>query len=148
MRQLVYALRFAGQATIVDPERKMYRTMTAAPSSAFVSTVGPDGLHATLESIAGEQARYEAEATVTDDNQFVEAGTISFGDGHSLQFTTVGHGSFDASPDPALVQGTVTLRVVGGTGQFTGAHGLITCNFLETRQRELVDHHFGVLFLP
>ena len=148
MRQLIYALRFTGQANPTGPDGKASRNMTAAPSSVLRSSIGPDGLESVLEAVDGGQAVYEAEATVTGDNTFVEAGTIRFGPGHSLRFTTVGSGTFGPSPDPALIQGSATFRVEGGEGQFAGAAGLITCNFVETRQRELTDYHLGVLFLP
>jgi hypothetical protein len=148
MRQLTYALRFTGRAVPVSAGVKIYRTMTTAPSSVFRTIVGSDGLHGTIESIEGAHATYEAETTLTGDGTFTEAGTIRFGEGHVLRFSTVGSGSFGPSADPALIQGTATFRVDGGDGQFAGASGLIICNFLETEQAELVDHHLGVLFLP
>ena len=39
-------------------------------------------------------------------------------------------------------------RVEGGEGQFAGASGLITSNFLVEKSGELIDHHVGVLFIP
>jgi hypothetical protein len=42
----------------------------------------------------------------------------------------------------------VMWRIDEGTGQFAGASGLITSNFLVDAGLGVVDHHFGVLLLP
>ena len=75
-------------------------------------------------------------------------GTIGFGDGNTLRFSTVGSGYLAPSADPTRKQGTVMWRVEGGEGQFAGASGLITSNFFVDETFGVVDHHFGVLLLP
>jgi hypothetical protein len=44
-------------------------------------------------------------------------------------------------------QGAVTWRIDGGDGQFAGAQGLITSNFLVGPNGEVTDHHLGVIYL-
>jgi len=39
-------------------------------------------------------------------------------------------------------------KVDRGEGQFTGATGLITSNFVVSPEGEVTDHHCGVLFVP
>ena len=38
-------------------------------------------------------------------------------------------------------------RVESGEGQFAGASGLITSNFTLSANGELIDNHFGVIFV-
>ena len=84
----------------------------------------------------------------TGETSFLETGTIGFGDGNQLHFSTVGSGYLAPSADPARKQGTVMWRIEEGTGQFAGASGLITSNFFVDEGLGVVDHHFGVLLLP
>jgi hypothetical protein len=86
--------------------------------------------------------------TFTGETSFQEVGTIGFGEGHALHFTTVGSGYLAPSADPSRKHGAVMWRVDGGEGQFAEASGLITSNFFVDEQLGVVDHHFGVLLLP
>jgi hypothetical protein len=148
MRQMIYALRFTGQAEPVGDVGNVLRAATSAPSTTITSTVGSDGLIGTLTPADGEAATFESEVTFTGETSFQETGTITFGSGNTLQFATVGSGYLAASADPGRKQGAVTWRVEGGEGQFAGATGLITSNFFVDAQLGVVDHHFGVLLLP
>lgn len=86
--------------------------------------------------------------SITGESSFQESGAIRFGQGHRLRFSTVGQGYMGPTPDPKLRAGTVTWRVDGGEGQFDGATGLITSNFtFNPETGEVVDNHFGVIFL-
>jgi hypothetical protein len=147
MRQLVYAMRFTGQATPAGPDGTVLTVATTAPGSTLTSTVGPAGLAGTLEPAAGGTATFASEVTLTGATSFQEVGVISFGDGHRLRFSTVGSGYLGA-PDPTLRHGTVSWRVEGGEGQFAGASGLITSNVVVGEDLAVTDHHLGVLFLP
>jgi hypothetical protein len=147
MRCLTYAMRFTGHATPVSPDGTVLKAATTAPSATLTATVGPDGLSSDLQPAAGGEAAFESEVTVTGATSFQEVGTIAFGDGHRLRFGTVGSGHLDASADPARRHGAVTWRVQGGEGQFTGASGLITSNFLVGAGGDVTDHHLGVIFL-
>ena len=147
MREVIYAMRFRGQAEPVGEVGNVLRAATSAPSSTLSSTVGEDGLTGTLAAAAGEVATFESEVTFTGETSFQEVGTIGFGPGHHLRFSTVGSGYLGPSADPGRKQGTVMWRVDGGEGQFAGATGLITSNFFVDESFGVVDHHFGVLLL-
>ena len=148
MRELLYALRFTGQATPVGEVGHVLKAITTAPSATLTSSVGPAGLSSALEPAAGEAATFASEVTFTGATSFQEVGTIGFGDGHWLRFSTVGSGYLAPCADPSRMHGSVTWRVDGGEGQFAGATGLITSNFFVDDQLRVVDHHFGVVLVP
>jgi hypothetical protein len=148
MPELVYAMRFTGHATPAGSAGDVLNAATTAPSSTLSATVGPEGLAAALTRAEGGEATFVSEVTFTGATSFQEVGTIAFGDGHRLRFSTVGSGYLDASANPRRKHGTVTWRVDGGEGQFAGASGLITSNFFLDDDLEITDHHCGVLFLP
>jgi hypothetical protein len=148
MRQVLYAMRFTGQAEPVGDVGNVLRAATSAPSTTLTSTVGADGLTGTLEPAPGAEATFASEVTFTGETSFLEIGTIGFGEGHMLRFSTVGNGYLAPSADPTRKQGTVMWRVEGGEGQFAEASGLITSNFFVDEGLGVVDHHFGVLLMP
>ena len=148
MRQLTYALRFTGQATAAGPDGNVLHASTSSPSTTITSQVGVDGLTGTIEGTSGDEARFTSEVTFTSETDFLETGTITFGEGHTLTFSTLGSGYLAASADPTRKHGAVMWRVDQGEGQFAGATGLITSNFFVDDQLGVVDHHFGVLLLP
>ena len=92
MREVLYALRFRGQAEPVGTVGDVLKATTSAPSSTLISTVGPDGLTGTLAPGSGAAATFESEVTFTGETSFQETGTIGFGNGHQLRFSTVGSG--------------------------------------------------------
>jgi hypothetical protein len=148
VREVIYAMRFIGQAVPVGDVGNVLKAAANAPSSTLTSAVGADGLTGTLAAASGEAATFESEVTFTGETSFQEVGTIGFGRGHHLRFSTVGSGYLAPSADPGRKQGTVMWRVDGGEGQFAGATGLITSNFFVDAGLGVVDHHFGVFLLP
>jgi hypothetical protein len=93
-------------------------------------------------------AYFESEVKMTGPKHFTESGSITFGDGdHTLTFSTVGQGELIPSADPKEMSGAVTWKVDSGEGQFAGATGYITSNFLVSDQGEVTDYHFGLIFL-
>jgi hypothetical protein len=118
-----------------------------APSATLVADVGPGELDGRIEAVAGGEAAFAAELTVTGATSFQAVGTIVFGDGHRLRCSTVGSGYLGPSLDPAGRHGAAVWRVEGGEGQFAGATGLITSNVLVGDGGAVTDHQFGVLFL-
>lgn len=148
MRQMMYALRFTGQAIPAGPDGNVLHASTSSPSSTITSQVGTDGLIGTIEGTAGDEATFTSEVTFTSATDFLETGTITFGDGNTLHFSTVGSGYLAPSGDPQRKHGTVMWRVDQGEGQFAGASGLITSNFFVDEKLGIVDHHFGVLLVP
>jgi hypothetical protein len=148
MRETIYAMRFTGQAEPVGEAGNVLKAATSAPSSILTSAVGIEGLTGTIRPVAGEAATFASEVTFTGETSFQETGTITFGPGNSVQFSTVGSGYLGPSADPERKHGAVMWRIDGGEGQFAGVSGLITSNFFVDDQLGVVDHHFGVLLLP
>jgi hypothetical protein len=149
MKQVMYAMQFKGSAGPKAGVSGVIIASTTAPSCTLSSVVGPDGITGTLLPAPGAKASFESEVTLTGETSFTEAGTIRFGDtNHSLRFSTVGQGFLGKSPDAALQHGSVMWRVEGGGGQFTGASGLITSNFTLSTTGEVIDNHFGLIFVP
>jgi hypothetical protein len=147
MRELIYAMRFTGQATPAGSAGNVLKAATTAPSSTLTTTVGPDGLASDLQPAEGGEATFASEVTFTGETSFQEIGSIAFGDGHRLRFSTVGSGYLAASADPARKHGTVMWQVDGGDGQFAGASGLITSNFFVDDDGEVIDYHLGVILV-
>ena len=147
MRQLVYALRFSGQATPASADGSVLAVVTTASSEPLCGVDGTEWLACTLEGLPRGEALLASELTFTGVTSFQEVGTIAFGDGDRLRFSTVGSGYLGPSPNPARKHGAVMWRIEGGEGQFDGASGLITSNFLVGDGGEVTDHHFGVIFL-
>jgi hypothetical protein len=148
MQQLIYAMQFSGQAVPVDGSPGTLRAHTRAPSCSMTSLVGPEGLAGAVHPAAGGNAAFESEVTFTGESSFVESGRISFGnDGHQIRFSTVGAGYLAPGPETGVQQGAVTWQIDGGDGQFAGARGLITSNFLVGPNGEVTDHHLGVIYL-
>ena len=145
MKPIAYSLQFRGRATALRSDR--FRLALTAPSAALVTTVGPDGIRATFEDVAGGEASFEAELSLGEGSRFEDAGTIEFGRGNSLRFHSMEAGRLEASPDPNLKHGAVVLAVDGGSGQFAGANGLITSNFFVSDTGEVTDNHLGVIFV-
>ena len=148
MREVIYTLRFRGMAAPLGTAGNVLKAATSAPSASFTSQIGPGGLTSSNLPAEGGEATFESEVTFTGETSFLETGTIGFGDGNGLRFSTVGNGFFGSSAEPGLNHGTVMWKVDEGTGQFAGATGLITSNFFVTESLEVTDHHFGVLLLP
>jgi hypothetical protein len=84
---------------------------------------------------------------MTGPTSFTETGTISFGDGNSLEFSTIGEGYLAPSPEEELNHGIVMWRVECGTGQFEGASGLITSNFTCSAHGAVTDDQFGLIWV-
>jgi hypothetical protein len=148
MRQIFYAMQFNGRAVPAANSSNVMNATTTADSCALTTAVSAEGLSANLQLVAGGKAFFESEVTVTGENSFIESGTIHFGEGnHQLHFSTVGQGYLGTSADPELRHGSVIWRVDGGEGQFGGASGLITSNFTISEAGDVIDRHFGVIFV-
>jgi len=148
MREQIYALRFTGQAAPSSPDGHVLNAATSARSSTITTVLTAAGLDGRIEPAAGGEAAFTSEVTFTGESAFQETGTIDFGHGDRLRFTTVGSGYLAPSADPERQHGAVIWRVEGGDGRFAGASGLITSNFFVGQDGAVVDHHFGVLFTP
>ncbi len=148
MKQIIYVFQFKGKAAPANESGTVLKANTTAPSCAITSVVGSHGISGTLQPIGGAAAIFQSEVTFTGETSFQESGTISFGDTrHRLHFSTVGQGYIGPSADPQLKQGSVIWKIDRGEGQFEGATGLITSNFLVSGAGEVTDNHFGGIFL-
>jgi hypothetical protein len=145
MKPITYALQFRGRASSLGADRIRFRL--TAPSSALVTSLGPEGVHGAFEDVPGGGATLETELSLREQSTFDDAGTIEFGQGNSVRFRSVGLGRLVACPDPNLRHGTVVREVEGGNGQFAHAEGFITSNFLVSDTGEVTDNHFGLIFV-
>jgi hypothetical protein len=107
----------------------------------------PDGVHAGYEQAPGDEAVMLADIAVAEDWTFEATGSIAFGVRHTVRFRTVSAGHLDRTPDRHLRQGSVIATIEGGSGQFEGAEGRITSNFLLSDTGELTDHQIGLVFI-
>ena len=148
VRELVFALEFRGAAWALPGSTTKRRAKTTAPSQALSSVLGPEGVAARIEPVAGEHAVLESEVERRGDGTFVEAGTISYGSAGAIAFETVGRGTVAPSPVAGCQRGAVIWTVTGGEGRFAGARGVITSNFTVSAAGEVVDDHFARLYLP
>jgi hypothetical protein len=147
MKPITFSLQFRGRATAVRSDR--VRFDLAAPSSALVTTVGPEGVSGAFEDVPGAEAVLESELSFggRGETTFDDVGTIEFGRGHALRFRSLGLGRLAACPDPHLRQGAVVREVEGGAGQFKGAEGLITSNFFLSDTGEVTENQLGLIFV-
>jgi len=60
---------------------------------------------------------------------------------------SIGAARLGRSPDPQPRFGAAVWEIEGGEGQFRGAHGRITSNFVVSDTDELTDNHFGLIFV-
>jgi len=148
VRELVFALEFRGRGGPVPGSTTKRQARTTAPSQTWRAVLGPDGVSAAVEPVAGESAALESRVERSPDGSFVEDGTITYGRAGSIAFDTVGRGHVGPAPDGRGSHGVVMWRITGGDGRFAGAQGLITSNFTVTPDGQVTDDHFTRLYLP
>lgn len=147
MRQIVYALRFRGDARPAGIDGNILEARTRAIGALVRSRIGPEGLDASTRSLRGGEARLEAELVFTGPTTFQQAGTIAFApSGHRLRFATVGSGWLGPADD-GVRRGGAVWRIDGGDGPFAGARGLIASAFSLGPDGEIEDHHVGMIAL-
>lgn len=145
MKPVAYALQFRGVTSVEGPGSLTARA--TAPGGAFRTTVEPAGIRGALEPDPGDEAVLEARIVVGDDGSFAAVGSITFGVRHVVRFRTLDSGHLERTPDPHLRQGGAIAVIEGGSGQFEGATGRITSNFLVSDTGELTDHQVGLVFV-
>ena len=143
MERLTYVLRFnkpsAGDAAA-----------TTAPGTVVTTSLGPDGVRSDFAPIDGGLATLDLTYTQNGDQTlFFEWGTLTFDDERksSLTFSSIGAGTIGPADIDGFQHGTVMYSVDSGSGQFDGATGLITSNFLVNGDT-LIDTHLGIIRLP
>lgn len=145
MHPVAFSMQFRGHSTGLSPG--VLTARATAPSSALVTRISGDGVHGSFERVDGDEAHLECRLTFLDDTRFDEVGTISFGNGNTLRFRSIGEGTITPSGNPHLRQGTAAWHIDGGAGVFAGATGRIVSNFLLSETGDLTDHQLGVVFL-
>jgi len=148
VRQVLYVMKFSGQATFAMGGQQQISLKTTGLSNTITTRVTDDGVEGTLAATTDGAAFLESTVTMSSANAFTQEGTISFGDDHEISFVTVGTGLFGPSADPQHFHGSVTWRVTGGSGTLEGATGYVTSNFTISDQGEVADYQLGVLFVP
>lgn len=146
MKQVIYAMQFKGKAG-PGAAANVLKASTSASSSTITTLVGAQGVQGKIEPATGGNAEFESEVTVTGETSFSEKGSIRFGAGNRLHFSSLEHGYLGDSAEPKLKSGAVMWRVEGGEGQFAGATGFITSNFTLSDTGEVIDNQFGVIFV-
>jgi len=146
--EIVFALEFRGHGGAVPGSTTKRQARTTAPSQAWRAVLGPGGVTAAIEPVAGESAVLESRVERDPDGTFVEDGTITYGAAGSVSFDTVGRGHVGPAPDGRGSHGVVMWRITGGEGRFARARGLITSNFTVTPDGEVTDDHVTRLYLP
>jgi len=148
VRELVFALEFRGRGGPVAGSTTKRQARTTAPSQTWRAILGPEGVSAGVEPVAGEAAVLESRVERAPDGSFVEDGTITYGAAGSVTFDTVGRGHVGPAPDGRGSHGVVMWHITGGDGRFAGAQGLITSNFTVTPDGDVTDDHVTRLYLP
>jgi hypothetical protein len=149
MRKLLYMMQVRGQTSRPTDQSQPLRSTGSAASCVLTTLISASGIRTDLKSSDGELAFFESEMRLTGPDEFQETGEIMFGDstGHSLRFSTAGHGHFTSGFESGTISGTASWRVESGEGQFAGANGFITSNFTIAASGERCDFHCGVIFL-
>ena len=145
LQPILYSLQFRGRITPLSS--RVLEQRANAPSQVLTTTIDANGLAGRVQPGEGEEAVLVSRLVLTADGSFDQSGTIEFAPGHVLAFHSVGAARLDRSPDPHLRHGAAVWQVEGGEGQFRGARGRITSNFLISDTNELTDNHHGLIFV-
>jgi hypothetical protein len=142
---LTYSLEFRGH---VSDDGDALVVHASAPPCTHQTQLADGGIEARfLFADSGDEAFLESRLLVDEDETFSAVAAIDFGHGHRLWGRTLDNGRLAGSADEHLRHGTATIHVVGGTGQFAGATGRITSNFVLSDTGDLTDNQLGVVFL-
>jgi hypothetical protein len=142
---LTYSLEFRGR---VSDDGARLVVHASAPSCTHQTQLHDDGIVARFVfGDSDDEAFLESRLVLEEDGSFSATAVIDFGHGHRLWGRTLDDGRLGVSADEHLRHGTVTIHVVGGTGQFAGATGQITSNFVLSDTGEVTDNQLGMVFL-
>jgi hypothetical protein len=147
MKRIIASLQSTGEAAA--PTGEPPRVQPKGRSEA-VTVLHADSGAEEAERILMTGISYENDVTFTSETTFVESGTITVGDGAgTLKIDTVGEGHLSPTPDPTVLAGAVTWRIVEADGSLQGATGLITSTFLLSTDRpEYREYLTAAVFFP
>lgn len=147
MEPIVLFLRYDGSPAPMAHAPGVLTVKLAATSCAITTRIGDKSVSSEYRAIEGGTARAETVLTLTGDGVFVESGTISFGDGTTwIKFNTVGQGFLGQSAAKDVSAGCAVWRIVEGGGQFAGATGHVTGNFIVDAKGVAHDNQVAVIF--
>jgi hypothetical protein len=142
---LTYALEFRGEAYDDGTGISM---RASAPPCSHVTQLAHEGVESRfVYDDSAEEAFMESRLTLNGGGAFSAGMTLDFGHGHELHLRTVDDGRLVDSAEENLRHGTAAFEVVEGTGQFEGATGRITSNFVVSNTGELTDNQLGIVFV-
>jgi len=146
MGLVIYALQFQGQSTIEGVDGNVLRTATRARGGMHFPPYLADDLAGVFAPDVSGEARQELELTFTGATTFQLVGSITFGTGvHQVHIHTAGSGYLNRPAGDGCMYGAVISWIEEGAGQFAGANGLLTSNFIVTESGEVTDYHLGVV---
>lgn len=142
---LTYALEFRGEA---HDDGTVISMRASAPPCSHVTQLAHEGVESRFVYDDGvEEAFMESRLTLDGGGAFSAGMTLDFGHGHELHLRTLDDGRLVDSADENLRHGTAAFEVVEGTGQFEGATGRITSNFVVSDTGDLTDNQLGIVFV-
>jgi len=131
MRQIVYALRFRGEAGRGGVDGNLFRIVSQVSTCVMRTSFDENGLHGQVWEEPGEKIRLESDLTITGATSYQEAGVISFGSaGDRLRFSTRGSGHLEPLMPGLGRQSAAVLQVDGGERRLADARGLIAATYV------------------
>lgn len=144
-----FALCFKGQAGAPEGDPQGIPVESRTQATMLTTAFKPDGVASDRVAKGdGAEAVFRSTVWMTGEGEFDESGTIDYGHGNTLTFSTVGRGRMGPSPMAGVQSGAVVWRIDSGTGAYAGATGHITSNFTLHADGVVVDHQFAVIFVP
>lgn len=148
MKRLAFALTFQGEAAQVNDDPVEFKAVMKGESCQHKTVIGPEGVNGAHESVVGGDASFTSEVTMTGPGEFTETGVIDYDHGNRIHFSTIGTGNLEPAPEEGVQHGAVRWKIDRGEGQFEGATGHITSNFMIDAEGRLTDREFVVVFIP
>ena len=146
MDPIVYSMHFRGQASTRADDPKSFKLTASAASCTFTTMIGAAGVEGRFSVVDdGDMAFSESEFHITGPDSFSGKESISFGDLHVLELVPSQPGQFSRSGPGGIMTGSITWRVEGGEGQFTGASGYVTSMFTLDHDGQINEYQVGMI---
>jgi hypothetical protein len=147
MKQIAYAMQFKGSGAPKRGKKNEMSARSGSSTSSLTNSVGARGPRLAIKDGARPKAAFKSNVQVLKKGEFTEDGTIDFGKGGKLRFSTIGKGWMGPSAEEGVMHGGILWKVDSGTGPLRGATGIITSNFTITDKGEVTDNQWGVLYI-
>jgi hypothetical protein len=147
MDPIVLFLRYEGSPSPLEHAPGVLKVSLSAASCSITTEIGAKSVKSAYKKIDGGKAQAETVLTLTGEGVFIESGTIKFGDGSTwLKFNTVGQGFLGAAAAKDVSAGCAVWKITEGGGQFAGATGHVTGNFIVDAKGVAYDNQVAVIF--